>query len=191
MMNCDQVAFKIDAYLDGALSDEESRSLTAHVAACSRCSVQFAALLRAVAVLQDLPELRAPDEMIPDVLRRLPAYQPGAAALKISTRSAVRVEWALGLIGAAGTAAIIGALAWMVRQMPAWWDSLGAIGRVLEGLAVKGAIWAADAATIAAIACSKPLMYGLLIDVVLLAASLLLLAAWRRKSSQTIVLLTF
>lgn len=191
MMNCDQVPLNIDAYLDGALCEDESRRLTEHVSACSCCSARFAALLRAVTVLQGLPELRAPNGLIPDVLQSLPAHRPGAAAFKISARSAVRVEWALGFIGAVGTAGIIGVLALVVRQIPAWWDSLGTLGRVLEGLAVKGAIWAADTATIAAVACSKPLMYGLLIDLALLAVSLVVLAAWRRKSNRTVVLLTF
>ncbi len=188
-MNCDQVPLNIDAYLDGGLCESESRRLTEHVSECSRCSVQFGALLRTVAVLQDLPELRAPDELIPDVLQTLPAYQP-SPAFKISTRSAARVEWALGVIGAVGSAAIIVALAWVVRQIPAWWDSLGAIGRVIEGLAVKGAVWAADAATIVAATCGEPLMYGLLIDVALLAAGLLALAVWRNRCRPRAVLLT-
>ncbi len=189
-MNCDQVPLKIDAYLDGVFSEQESHSLTEHVAACSRCSAQFAALLRAVAVLGDLPDLSAPGELIPDVLQSLPAYRP-AAVLTISARSVARVEWALGLIGAVGTAAIIVALAWVIRQVPAWWDSLGAVGRVLAGLAVKAAVEAADAATIVAAAWSEPLMYGLLIDVTLLAGIVLLLTAWRKRYSPKSVLLTF
>ena len=189
-MNCDQIALNIDAYLDGALSEEESRSLTAHVAACSRCSARFGALLRAVAVIEHLPDLRAPDELIPDVLQSLPTYRPGAV-LTISARSVAKVEWALGLIGAVGTAAIIVVLAWVVRQIPDWWSSLGAVGRVLGGLAVKGAVWAADAAAIVAAAWGEPLMYGLLIDVALLAGIVLLLMAWRKRYSPTSVLLTF
>jgi len=189
-MNCDQIAVKIDAYLDGALSEEESRRLTEHVAACSRCSAPFAALLRAVAVLEDLPDLPAPDELISDVLQTLPAYRPGAV-FKVSARSVARVEWALGLTGAVGTTAIIVALIWVARQVPAWWDSLGAVGRVLAGLAVKGAVWAADAATIVAATWGEPLMYGLLINIVLLAASLLVLAGWRKRYSPRALLLAF
>ena len=156
-MNCDQIALNIDAYLDGALSEEESRRLTEHVTACGRCSAQFAALLRAVAVLEDLPDLPAPDELIPNVLQNLPAYRPGAV-LMVSARSVARIEWALGLTGAVGTAAIIVALAWVVRQMPGWWDSLGAVGKVLAGLAVKGAVGAGESAAIVAATCGEPLM---------------------------------
>ncbi len=189
-MNCDQVPLKIDAYLDGALSEQESHSLTEHVAACSHCSARFAALLRTVAVLEDLSDLPAPDELIPDVLQNLPAYRPGAV-FNVSARSAAEVEWALGLTGAVGTTAIIVALIWVVRQVPAWWNSLGAVGRVLAGLAVKGAVWAADAATIVAAAWGEPLMYGLLIDVGLLGAIVLVLTAWRKRYRPKAVLLTF
>ncbi len=189
-MNCDQIALKIDAYLDGALSQQESRRLTEHVTACSRCSTRFAALLGAVAVLEDLPDLPAPDELIPDVLQTLPAYRPGAV-FKVSARNIARVEWALGLTGAVGTAAIIVALVWVVRQVPAWWDSLGAVGRVLAGLAVKGAVGAADAAAIVAAACGEPLMYGLLVNIVLLAGIVLVLTVWRKRYSPKSVLLTF
>ena len=189
-MNCDQTALKIDAYLDGDLSEEESHRLTEHVAACRRCSARFAALLRAVAVLEDLPDLPAPDELIPDVLQTLPAYRPGAI-FNISADSIARVEWALGLIGAVGTTAIIVGLAWVVRQVPAWWDSLGAVGRVLAGLAVKGAVGAGESAAIVAAMCGEPLMYGLLIDVALLAAIALALVAWRRRYSPKSLLLTF
>ena len=189
-MNCDQIALNIDAYLDGTLSEEESHRLTEHVAACSRCSTRFAALLRAVAVLEDLPDLPAPGELMPDVLQTLPAHRPGAV-LTISARSVARVEWALGLTGAAGTAAIIVALAWVVRQVPAWWDSLGAVGRVLAGLAVKGAVWAADAATVVAAAWGEPLMYGLLIDLALLAGIVLILVAWRKRYGPKALVLAF
>jgi len=189
-MNCDQIAVKIDAYLDGALAEEESHRLTKHVAACSRCSARFAALLQAVAVLGDLPDLPAPDELIPDVLQTLPAYGP-RAVLPVSPRSVARVEWALGLTGAVGSAATIVALAWVVRQVPAWWDSLGAVGRVLAGLAVKAAVGAGESAAIVAATCGEPLMYGLLIDVALLAGIVLALAAWRRRHSPKALLLTF
>ena len=189
-MNCDQIALNIDAYLDGALSGQERRGLTEHVAACSRCSARFAALLQTVSVLGALSDLPAPDELIPNVLQTLPAYRPGAI-FKISTGSVARVEWALGLTGAVGTAAIIAALVWVVRQIPGWWDSLGAVGRVLAGLAVKGAVWAADAATIVAAAWGEPLMYGLLIDVALLAGIVLILVAWRKRYSPESVVLTF
>ena len=189
-MNCDQVPLNIDAYLDGALSEQESRRLTEHVAACSRCSARFAALLRAVAVLEDLPDLPAPDELIPDVLQTLPAYRPGAI-FNIPARNVARVKWALGLTGAVGTAAIIVALAWVVRQVPAWWDSLGAVGRVLAALAVKGAVGAGEIATIVAATCGEPLMYGLLIDVALLAGLVLVLTAWRKRYSPRALLITF
>ncbi len=188
-MNCDQIALKIDSYLDGVLSEQESHSLTQHVATCSHCSARFAALLRAVAVLEDLPDLPAPDELVPDVLQNLPAYRPGAI-FNISAGSIARVEWALGLSGAAGTAAIIVGLAWVVRQVPAWWDSLGAVGRVLAGLAVKGAVGAGESAAIVAATCGEPLMYGLLIDVALLAGLVLVLTAWRKRWSPKSVVLT-
>ena len=189
-MNCDQIALKIDAYLDGALSEDESHTLTEHVAACGRCSAQFAGLLRAVAVLEDLPAIPAPEELIPDVLQTLPAYRPGAV-LTISPRSVARIEWALGLTGAAGTAAIIVALAWVVRQVPDWWTSLGAVGRVLAGLAVKGVVGAGESAAIVAATCGEPLMYGLLIDVGLLAGIVLVLTAWRKRHSPKALLLAF
>ncbi len=188
-MNCDQIALNIEAYLDGVLSEEESPRLTEHVATCSRCSARYAALLRAVAILGDLSDLSAPDELIPDVLQNLPAYRPGAI-FNISPDSIARVEWALGLTGAVSTAAIIVALVWVVRQVPAWWNSLGAVGRVLAGLAVKCAVWAADAAAIAAAACGEPLMYGLLIDIGLLGAIVLVLMAWRKRWSPKSVVLT-
>lgn len=189
-MNCDQVPLKIDAYLDGVLSEEESHSLAEHMAACSRCSARFAALLQTVTVLGDLPDLSAPDQLIPNVLQSLPAYRPGAV-LTISARSVARVKWALGLTGAVGTTAIIVGLVWVVRQVPGWWDSLGAVGRVLAGLAVKAAVGAGETAAIVAATCGEPLMYGLLIDVTLLAGIVLLLTAWRKRYSPKALLLTF
>ena len=104
-MNCDQVAREIDAYLDGELSAAEAEQLAGHVARCSDCSARFGPLLRTVRMLQTMPELRAPRELLPEVLAHVPE------------RSAARMGWTLGLTGAAASSALS---VWWASSQPGW-----------------------------------------------------------------------
>jgi anti-sigma factor RsiW len=188
-VNCDEVALKIESHLDGDLSEDDSRALAKHIAACSHCSVRFAALLQVVEALEGLPEVTAPDELVSDMLYRLPAYHINAADML--SRSATRVRWALSFTGAAASAVIITVLAAVAARVPAWWDSLGAVGRVVARLGVKGVVWAGETTGTLAGTCGTPLAYVLLIDVALLSAGFIVMAMWRRRHTPASVLLTF
>lgn len=175
-MNCEQVARRIDDYLDGALGEDEGQLLAAHVSGCSECSARYAALMRTVAVLEELPAMEAPEELVPETLVRVPG------------RNVAMVGWALGLTGAAATAGIVVVVLWVLGQLPTWWAALGAWGRVLGGMAAQGALASAQVLTLLGEACARPLLYGLLIDVALLGASILVLVAWRRAWAGTAML---
>ena len=178
-MNCDQVAREIDAYLDGELSAAEAEQLAGHVARCSDCSARFGPLLRTVRMLQTMPELRAPRELLPVVLSHVPE------------RSAARMGWTLGLTGAAASAAIVFGLICLVGQLPTWLGALGAGGRFLGGMLARAVLSGVEILTMVAGACQGPLMWVLLINFALLGAGLLLLAVCRRRPTPTAVLSTF
>lgn len=55
-MNCEQLRAKLDAYMDGELSDVELREMEAHAATCESCRLEFQSARLVRETLADLPE---------------------------------------------------------------------------------------------------------------------------------------
>ncbi len=60
-MNCDELVELVTAYLDGALSPEDERRVTEHLAECDGCTTYVAQFRTTVDALGHLPEEQVAD----------------------------------------------------------------------------------------------------------------------------------
>lgn len=85
----------ISAYLDGELSGEEARRLTAHLASCGRCAVEMEETQRVRAAIRSLPVLDLPVGLVPEAdaevvpLHRHRGVWVGAAAAVVAAVIAI------------------------------------------------------------------------------------------------------
>ncbi len=178
-MNCDELARRLDDYLDGELGATATHELHTHLDTCADCRAQFGPLLRAVEGLSALPELRAPAGLIEGVMVRLPERATRHEALPAGA------GWALGIAGAAATALIAVATLWLAQGIALSWGEL-ARGLALGGQSIANSLGVAlnVAGTVAATA-GEPLAMALLVNVALLGAAAVVVMGWRRLTPAT------
>lgn len=109
-------AESLDAYVDGALGDEEAERVAAHVARCPTCSKELDVLMATIGTMRDaLPRYSAPD------------------TLQQRIRSAVRAETSQTLQPTVPSAAPARA----AMQMPAWtWPRASWMRAAVAGIAI-------------------------------------------------------
>ncbi|MGD9494706.1 MAG: anti-sigma factor [Armatimonadota bacterium] len=174
-MDCRRVDERIDAWLDGELSEREQREIARHLDQCGRCTAQYGALVAAVRRLEALADAAAaPEDYMAAVMARLPARQPSA--------SPARIAWLLGLSGALGTAASVLVAAWLLALLPAAWGGLTALGGALLGPAIS----AAHGALVLGEALAGPVAWGLAANIAIVGA-LGLAHLWRGRLGQSAV----
>jgi len=171
-MDCGRIDERIDAWLDGELSERERREIARHLDECARCAAEHGALLAAVQRLEMLADPAAPEDFVTSVMTRLPERAEAA--------SPARVAWALGLSGALGTAASVVAGLWLLALLAASWGRLAAVAAALPALAMS----AAHGALLLGEALAAPLAWGLAANVALLGA-IALAYRWRGRLAQS------
>jgi len=177
-MNCRDVAGLIDDYLDGELDEVTAFRVRGHLQTCSECRERFGALVAVVEDLAEMPELSAPEELVPGSLRSLPDRVPRRAP-------ANRLVWALGLASAGLTALIL-----MLLPGVLWigWTAFSTVqaslNATLAALPYIG-IMLAQTATILADAVDEMLRVALVLDVVLLGAVLISIWAYLNRGRLT------
>jgi len=170
-MDCSRIDERIDAWLDGELSERERRESARHLDECERCAAQYGALVAAVQRLETLADPVAPEGFVAMVMARLPEREPAA--------SPTRVAWLLGLSGALGTAASVLAVLWLIG-MAASWGGLTAVASALPGLAMS----ATRGALLLGQALVTPVAWGLALNLALVGA-LALAYVWRNRLAQS------
>lgn len=182
-MNCDELARRVDDYLDGELDAPTSEALHAHLDTCADCRAQFGPLLEAVADLGELPELRAPAGLIEGVMVRLPERSVRREALPAGP------VWALGIAGAAATALIAVATLWLAQGIALSWGEL-ARGLALGAQSLAESLGVAlNVAGVVATTAGEPLAMALLVNVALLGAAAIVMLGrlrWAPSTAQVI-----
>ncbi len=156
-MDCSRIDDRIDAWLDGELTDRERREITRHLDECARCAAQYDALLAAVERLETLADPAAPEDLVASVMARLPERRAAV--------SPARIAWTLGVSGALGTAASVVAALWLMT-MAASWGGLAAVAGALPAMAMG----AAHGALLLGEALAAPLAWGLAANIALVGA---------------------
>jgi hypothetical protein len=72
-MTCENASELINAYIDGLLSDEDRKSLEAHIASCSSCRVKLDELTKTVGLVKNLNSVVAPPWFSRQVMNKLNA----------------------------------------------------------------------------------------------------------------------
>jgi len=170
-MDCRRIAERMDACLDGELSERERREIARHLDECPRCAAEHSALLATVQRLETLADPVAPEDFVASVMARLAERREAAWP--------ARIAWALGLTGALGTAASVLAALWLIG-MAASWGGLTAVAPALPALAMS----AAHGALVLGEALAAPLAWGLAANVALLGA-IGLAYLWRNRLAQS------
>ena len=85
----------ISAYLDGELTNEETRKLMAHLGNCGRCAAELQDIQRVRAAIRSLPVLELPPGLVPEAdaevvpLHRHRGFWVGAAAAVVAAVIAI------------------------------------------------------------------------------------------------------
>jgi anti-sigma factor RsiW len=173
-MTCEELARRIDDYLDDELDAPIAAELRAHLDDCPHCRAQFGPLVSAVEALQQLPELCAPDGLVEGAMARIPERESLSGG----------TVWALGIAGAAATALIALVGLWAAQGI-----ALGGHELVRAALGVPGALASAGGgwlhlglkvAEVAGGALAQPVALGLVVYVALVIATTAAVLSWRR-----------
>lgn len=172
-MSCEQVARAIDPYLDGELDETRSADLMAHLHRCRDCAERYLPQVKTVDLLQSLPAVQAPTDLVAHVLHSLP--EPPRAG------EPTHIVWGafgLGIAGALATVAVL----WLVGLL-----SHGLPGTVLlEWAAIKTVLGVVGALSSGV---GTALLYGLALNAGLLLLIGLGYLAWRRRPSPSPVMM--
>lgn len=79
-MDCDRVLELLPGRLDATLEEPERTAVEAHLRECSRCAAEDEALKETLALLRNLPPVKAPPALLEGVRRRIAAERPAPAA---------------------------------------------------------------------------------------------------------------
>src|SRR5690625_2471288 len=71
-MTCKNRVQIMHDYLDGQLSRENERELSAHLETCQNCQKHFHELSRTITLVQSFPKIEAPKDFTTKVMQQLP-----------------------------------------------------------------------------------------------------------------------
>lgn len=113
-LRCPEVLSRLEAWVDGEVTVDESQALTRHVGACDACSREFELARNIAAGIRSLPELKAPASVRRNVLAAVESGQEHriGAILPPTVR---RPVWSV-LAAAALVLAVAGGAIWQSRE---------------------------------------------------------------------------
>jgi anti-sigma factor RsiW len=106
-MNCTQIKKLFSSYLDGRVSGSEMRALTRHVAECTGCAWEYAAMQRTQQLLAGLSPAKAPTDL---ALKLRLAISREAAQKRRYEGVLVRLQNALNAFMVPATAGLVSAV---------------------------------------------------------------------------------
>ena len=77
MMHCEEVKELLEVYLEGELDESEQSAVEAHISNCESCKQELALTRSIPRLVSSLSAPPAPEDIIPDTLRRLHDEKPG------------------------------------------------------------------------------------------------------------------
>lgn len=125
-MNCSKVLELFSDYLDGEPRDDVRAAVDSHLSGCESCRRELASLRKTIALLETLPQIKAPEALASHVHAH--TIQKRAHTM---TRPAVRTRrWSIGLAAGLAAAVLLALLFYVLQNRgPAGGGGLTGTGR--------------------------------------------------------------
>ena len=94
-MDCRQCRNRLNAFLDGEVSEEEAADIEEHLSGCRACRTEYKALQRTAEAVRALPRQKAPDDLAENVRDNLGSSTGAARVLRIGLPVAASIAAAL------------------------------------------------------------------------------------------------
>lgn len=124
-MQCCEIKELLSPYLDGVLNPSEGEAISAHLAVCSDCQIEWHALREVVDLFKTLPEVAPPSEFSALVINKIKASPPPArkkSGVAAIFSNLTRGHWSRTVALAATVVFTVGVTALMFG-MPGKWGT--------------------------------------------------------------------